>query len=80
MWFKYQIQILNKLSKLQPSFNFVSQDKVLLVGISPIATISIDNIQKINNKFDNLLSSNPVIFILDKSIIYRQLMGINLQA
>lgn len=60
-----------KQIKLQPSFNFVSQDKVLLVGISPIATISIDNIQKINNKFANLLSSNPDIFILDNAIIYR---------
>ena len=40
-----EVQVPNtniKQIKLQPSFNFVSQDKVLLVGISPIAKISRD--------------------------------------
>ena len=47
------------------------QNKILLVGISPIAKISINDLQKIDNKFNNLLSYNPDIFILDNAIIYR---------
>ena len=69
-----EVQVSNTNIKqiiLQPSFNFVSQGKILLVGISPIAKISINDLKKIDNKFNNLLSSNPDLFILDNSIIDR---------
>ena len=63
---KVQVQNkdINKI-KLLTNFMFTSQDQVLLEGITPIAKMSLNNINKIDSKINNLLSSNPPIFILD---------------
>ena len=57
--------------KLRPYFYFTSQDKVYLAGITPIAKISMNNLEKIDNKFNNLLLSNPNIYIINNSIVNR---------
>ena len=67
-----EVQIQNKdikQIKLLTNFMFTSQDKVLLTGITPIAKMSLNNINKIDTKFNNLLLSNPPIFILDNCTI-----------
>ena len=66
-----QIQNKNiKQIKLLTNFIFTSQEQVSLVGITPIAKNSLNNIEKINNnEFNNLLSTNPPIFILDNCTI-----------
>ena len=57
--------------KLRPYFYFTSQDKVYLAGITPIAKISMNNLEKIDNKFNNLLLSNPYIYIINNSTVNR---------
>ena len=67
-----EVQVQNKdikQIKLLTNFMFTSQDKVLLTGITPIAKMSLNNINKIDTKFNNLLLSNPPIFILDNCTI-----------
>ena len=57
--------------KLQTDFNFTSQDKVLLVGITPIAKINMNDIQKIDDELYNILESDTPIFILDNCTIFK---------
>ena len=57
-----------KQIKLQPTFTF-SDGKVSLAGITPLAKMSMNNLQD-TNKYSSLLSSNPSIYILDNSIFY----------
>ena len=60
-----------KQISLKRVFQFGSGGDSKLVGISPVANIYIDNIQDINDKFSEILSSNPTIYILDNSTLYR---------
>ena len=55
-----------KQIELGTDFKFDSDNKVTLVGITPLAKRYINNIQDIGNKFDNLTNSD--IYILDNSV------------
>ena len=59
-----------KQIKLQPVFNFASQKKVTLKGISPIAKRYMDNLKDIDERINNLFLSNPNIYILNNSTIF----------
>ena len=59
-----------KQVKLQPDFNFTSQNNFTLIGISPIANSFMDNLQDIDERFNNLFLSDPYIYIMDNSTIY----------
>ena len=52
--------------KIEDEFNFESQD-IKVIGISPVAYSLMENVQKAEGEYDNLLQSN--IYILDHSII-----------
>ena len=70
---KVQTQNNNiKQIKLQSNynFNFTSQSNVDLEGITPIAKRYINNLEKIDTNVNNLLVSNPHIYILDNSTIH----------
>ena len=58
-----------KQIKFLPKFKF-SQGKVTLAGITPLAKISMNNLEEIDDKYSELLSSNPSIYILDNSTFY----------
>ena len=59
-----------KQIKFEPEFTF-SQGKVTLAGTSPLAKMSMNNLEKMDDKYSSLLSSNPSIYILDNSSFYR---------
>jgi hypothetical protein len=54
-----------KQIKVEPDFNFGSQNNITLVGVSPLAKRVINNIQLIDEKYD--LLSNSTVFLLDNS-------------
>ena len=55
-----------KQIKLKNDFKFDSKDNVTVSGITPLAYMYMDNIQDIEDKFDNL--ENSTIYVLDHSI------------
>ena len=57
---------IKKISVL-PDFNFVSQNNVKLIGITPFAHMFMNEIQNIGDKFNNISESN--IYVLDHSIV-----------
>ena len=59
-----------KQIKFEPEFTF-SQGKVKIAGTSPLAKMSMNNLEKMDDKYSSLLSSNPSIYILDNSSFYR---------
>ena len=59
-----------KQIKFEPEFTF-SQGKVKIAGTSPLATMSMNNLEKMDDKYSKLLSSNPSIYLLDNSSFYR---------
>ena len=70
---KVQTQNNNiKQIKLQSvsNFNFTSQSNVDFKGITPIAKMFMNNLEKIDANINNLLESNPRIYILDNSTIH----------
>ena len=58
-----------KQIKFEPEFTF-SQGKVKIAGPSPLAKMSMNNLDKMDDKYSSLLSSNPSIYILDNSSFY----------
>lgn len=48
-----------------PDFYFLSQENAILVAITPFSNMFMDNIQKLDEKYDIL--SNSIIYILDNS-------------
>ena len=68
-----EVQVQNeniKRIKFKPNFNFTGQSKVSLVGITPLARMNMNNLLKIDNKFNYLLLSNMSIYIFDNSSVY----------
>ena len=59
-----------KQIKFEHEFTF-SQGKVKIAGTSPLAKMSMNNLEKMDDKYSSLLSSNPSIYILDNSSFYR---------
>ena len=60
---RFQVDTSNiKQIKLKSKFTF-SQGKVTLVGITPLAKMSMNNLQEMDDKYSILLSSNPSIYI-----------------
>ena len=57
--------------KSEPDFNFLSQNNVSLIGITPLATMFMNNIQNTEDKYNLLLNPNQTIFIIDNSTLYR---------
>ena len=57
---------IKKISVL-PDFNFVSQNNVTLVGITPFAQMFMNEIQNIGDKYNNISESN--IYVLVHSIV-----------
>ena len=57
--------------KSEPDFNFLSQNNVNLIGITPLAKMFMNNIQNIEDKYNLLLNPNQTIFIIDNSTLYR---------
>ena len=55
-----------KQIKIDPTFTFGNQSNVSLVGITPLATMFLNDIQNVGNNFNNL--SNATIYLLDHSI------------
>ena len=51
----------------EPNFNFGSQNNIKISGISPLAKNAMNNLM--DNKYDQILLSNPTIYILDNSIL-----------
>ena len=58
-----------KQVKIIPKFDFVNQDNINIVDSSPIARMFMDNLQDIDDKYDNL--ENSFIYILDHSLYYK---------
>ena len=58
-----------KQIKFEPNFKF-SQGNVKIAGTTPLATMSMNNLQNIDDKYSKLLASNPSIYILDNSSFY----------
>jgi hypothetical protein len=59
-----------KQIKFEPEFTF-SQGNVKIAGTSPLAKMSMNNLDKMDDKYSTLLSSNPSIYISDNSSFYR---------
>lgn len=57
---------IKKISAV-PEFNFISQNDVILVGITPFAQMFMNEIKNIGDKFNNISESN--IYVLDHSIV-----------
>ena len=57
--------------KTEPDFNFLSQNIVSLIGITPLARMFMNNIQNTEDKYNLLLNPNQTIFIIDNSTLYR---------
>ena len=71
---KYLCQIYEetkniKQIKIETDFYFVSQEDVTIIGISPLAKMFMNNIQKLEEKYDSI--SNSTIYILDNSTYYK---------
>lgn len=60
-----------KQIKSESNFNFLSQNNVNLIGITPLAKMFINNIQNIEDKYDILLNPNQTIFIIDNTTLNR---------
>ena len=54
-----------KQVKINPNFEFVNQNNVTIVGTSPLAKRYMDNLQDIDDKFDNLQNSTIYIRTLN---------------
>jgi len=52
--------------KIIPKFNFINQTNITIIGLTPFARMYINNLQDINDKYDNL--ENNIVYILDHSI------------
>ena len=51
--------------KIIPNFNFTYQDNVTIIGFTPFAKMYMNNLQDLDNKYDNL--QNSTIYILNNS-------------
>ena len=58
-----------KQIKINPNFTFGSQNNISLIGISPFATIFMDNLQDVQNKFNNLSNPDSKIYVLNNSLV-----------
>ena len=52
--------------KIIPKFNFINQTNITIIGLTPFARMYINNLQDIDDKYDNL--ENNIVYILDHSI------------
>ena len=52
--------------KIIPKFNFINQTNITIIGLTPLARMYINNLQDIDDKYDNL--ENYIVYILDHSI------------
>ena len=52
--------------KIIPKFNFINQTNITIIGLTPFARMYINNLQDIDDKYDNL--ENNIVHILDHSI------------
>ena len=52
--------------KIIPKFNFNNQTNITIIGLTPFARMYINNLQDIDDKYDNL--ENNIVYILDHSI------------
>ena len=52
--------------KIIPKFNFINQTNITIIGLTPFARMYINNLQDIDDKYDNL--ENYIVYILDHSI------------
>ena len=52
--------------KIIPKFNFNNQINITIIGLTPFARMYINNLQDIDDKYDNL--ENNIVYILDHSI------------
>jgi len=58
-----------KQIKVNTNFTFGSQNNISLIGISPFATIFMDNLQNVQNKFNNLSNPDSKIYVLNNSLV-----------
>ena len=52
--------------KIIPKFNFINQTNITILGLTPFARMYINNLQDIDDKYDNL--ENNIVYILVHSI------------
>ena len=52
--------------KIIPKFNFINQTNITILSLTPFARMYINNLQDIDDKYDNL--ENNIVYILDHSI------------
>ena len=55
-----------KQAQINPNFNFVNQNNITVVGSTPFARMFMNNLQYIDDKYDNL--ENSFVYILDHSV------------
>ena len=55
-----------KTISINPDFNFLSQNNIIIIGISPFSKLFMNNLQLIDEKFD-ILSNKSNIYLLDNS-------------
>ena len=58
-----------KQIKVEPDFHFISQENITIIGMTPLAEMFINDILKLEEKYDFI--SNSTIYILDNSIYYK---------
>jgi len=58
-----------KQIRVVPEFDFVTQENVTVIGISPIAKMFMGNIQNIDERYN--LISNSTVYILDNSTYFK---------
>ena len=55
-----------KQVKINPKFNFINQTNISIIGSTPFARLFMNNLQDIEDKYDNL--ENSFVYILDHSV------------
>ena len=55
-----------KQVKIISTFNFVYNNNIKIIGLTPFARIFMNNLQEIDDKYDNL--ENSFVYILDHSL------------
>jgi surface protein len=61
----------NKIKQIivNPNFTFGQQNNISLIGISPFASIYMNNLQDVQNKFNNLSNPDSKTYVLNNSLV-----------